>query len=232
MSSRLELTGQIQASNPYSTLSQPSEHLLQLALASPLTVYDVVQTTDGPVAVATAGSVGQAWQELPCSESVDEIQLLLVQTDDVVLLRVGGEVPEITGDAVTWPVTITEGQTITFEAGTVEVAVEFEAGSTTAVSAARQINAAAALAGLTWLPATVSGTSLVLSGDETGAGSTLEVTAATAAVGFSAELAVGAGAESRVCGLALLQFDPDVSPGRVQISGTANVEVLVAGTAP
>ncbi len=105
----------------------------------------------------------------------------------------------------------------------------FAGVSLTALQVAAQVNAAAMLAGLSFLPASVtSGGQLKLTGLATGTAAVMAV-AVQAALGFAASAPAGAGADLDVWGSYLQQFG-DAGPSRIQISGNAKVEILAAGT--
>lgn len=194
--------------------------------------FGQVGETPCPVYVQTAGAPGDAFVTLPGTAELGAIQLLYVKTTAPMVLRVGAEEASLEGAGAAFPVVMAGSEVLDFKADGVAVSVAFDAGSTTAQSAAQQINQAAIAAGLSYLPASVASSGqLELSGVKTGNQGSIEITGALASVGFSSATKVyGEGADLRGS-VFLLQLDPSSSPGRVQISGVGQVEVFAAGAA-
>lgn len=197
------------------------------------TQYAAVVSTDCPTQVQTTGVVGAEFVDLPGTDGIGGFQLLVVKTQTVMRLRIGGAAATLLGSGASFPTGFSGGESLTFEADGVEVDATFTAAAQSAVQVAQEINQAAIGAGLTYLPATVDATGqLRLSGRLTGSEGTLEITGALAALGFASPvLVVGAGSDVDVNGAFLAQFDSSAAPARVQISGNGRVEVLAAGMA-
>ena len=203
------------------------------------TFFQSVFSTDTPVAVATTGVVGATYTELPATSDLDLIELLFVQTTTLMRLRIGAAAARLLGSGASFPTGFAGGETLDVDFDGSNVVTTFTAAAQSAQQVANEINAAAALAGLTFLPASVDATGqLALAGVLTGAQGTVVVNGGTAqaALGFTApnDSAVGAGEDIDVQGIYLTEFgrgNPG-APSRVQISGSGNVTVLAAGTNP
>lgn len=198
-----------------------------LALGCSGGLYQAISSTSCPVAVATPGLPGAAWVDLP-GVDVTAVSLLFVKSDLPVKLRLDGREAEMASTAA-FPATVAAPATLAFEVDGTPVSVALTAGSYTAQGLANAINAAAALAGLGYLPAAVNAAGkTAIASNTTGTGSTVEITTGAAEVGFvTGATAQGSGADVSVQGLFLAQFSPPIS--RVQVSGSARVDVLAAG---
>lgn len=200
-----------------------------LSLECSSTSFEAIKSTDCAVQVATLGSIGQNWSELPVLLGV--YQLLSLKTSAAVKLRIGAAPASIPGSAGVFPATTINGSTFAFTADAVPVSFAFAGGSLSAAQVANQINAAAVAAGLSFLPAAVTAAGqLTLSGLKTGTDGSLAITTGIAAIGLPTTAAVkGAGADVDVWGSFLVQFG-QLGPSRIQISGNAKIEILAAGT--
>jgi hypothetical protein len=149
------------------------------------------------------------------------------------MLRIGAAPAQVLGSGGSFPTTFSGGETLAFTVDGTAVAVTFTAAAQSAANVASEINQAAIAAGLTFLPAAVqSSGQLSLTGSATGVQGSVEVTAGNATIGLpTADLVRGAGEDVRVNGTALLQFDASNPPSRIQVSGSAQIEVLSAGAA-
>lgn len=200
-----------------------------LAFRNCFEVYQ--QVRQGKISIATLPNV---FVDLAPVDQLSEVQLLAVQSSGPVKLRINGAPASAESSAV-FPVAGLTGLTLIFTVDTQPLTVTFEAGDDTATDVARRINAAAALAGLSWQPASVTTAGQVeISGALTGAqGSLSAITGtASAALGFAAFAGeVGTGADVDVDGLFVTQFPRGaLSATRVEVSGTATLSVLAAGT--
>lgn len=237
MTCALTLQGQIIAGGPNGcggcgdALTQKT---LGLAFGCSQTIYQAISGTECAVAIATPGAAGDSFIELPAASPIGEFQLLVVKASAPVVLRIGAAAAELLGSGGTFPTLFAGGETFAFTVDGLAVAVTFTAGAQTAQQVVNQINAAAALAGLAFLPAFLQSNGQVgLRGVATGAAGSVDITTANATIGFASAsaLAEGAGQDLDVQGILLLQFPANDAPERIQISGTAQVEILVAGLA-
>lgn len=206
---------------------------IPLSLACGLAQYSAMLRTQCPTTIQTSGVLGANWVELPATESLGVIQFLFVKSTSLVMLRIGAEGATKAGSGGTFPTSFSGGEVFAATIDGVAVATTFTSGAQTAVQVASQINQAAIAAGFAYLPASV-GTDgqLRLTGAKTGDHGSVVVTTANATIGFAAvSTTYGKGKDLAVRGLALVQFDPSDAPARVQISGSAQIEVLAAGEA-
>ncbi len=241
MSCSITLTGQIVVNpNACSTScgacsssgSGVATTMKPLTLQCSGSAWQGVSSTDCPVRIATTGQVGAAYVDLPAAESLDEIDLLYVNSDAQISLRIGADVARLAAVGASWPVTFAGGEAFDFSVDSAPVLMTFSAGSTTAQQAANAINAAAASAGYSYLPCSVgSDGQLVLVSNTTGNSSLVVLDTELAAIGFSTasigtDRAAGSGEDISVYGAFYAQFTPATT--RVQVSGTANIDVLAA----
>ena len=202
-----------------------------LALRCGNNFFKAIASTDKSVQVTTGAGL---FEELPCTELLDTIELLYVFAQSAVTLRIDAAPAVLTSTGVTLP--LAGGETLLVDFDGVSVAVTFSAAATLQ-TVVNEINAAAALAGLGFLPASINAAGqLQLSGVLTADQGSVDVTGGTgqAALGFAAAVndsAIGGGHDIEVNGLCLLEFGKTASIERVQISGTALIDVLAAGTA-
>jgi len=211
-----------------------SQKIQGLGFACSSAIYQAISGTDCAVAIATAGAAGDVFQELPGTDAVGAVQLLLLKSSGTVVLRIGADEAELLGSGGTFPTLFAGGETFAFSVDGTAVAVTFTSGAQTAQQVINQINAAAALAGLTFMPAFLQSNGQVgLRGQATGAAGVVDITTANATVGFAsaAALAAGAGVDLTVSGVTLMQFPANDAPERILVSGTAQIEVLAAGLA-
>jgi hypothetical protein len=208
--------------------------VVNLALACAAAFFGAVASTECAQAVSTAGALGDNWVELPVSEAVGGIQFAYVKTTAPVMLRIGAAPAELAGASGAFPTGFVGGETFAFTVDGVAVATTFTSGAQSALQVATQINQAAVGAGLAFLPASVqTNGQLMLRGLKTGSQGSVDITTANATVGYpsASGFAEGEGQDIPVSGLFLNQFDQLTAPERIQISGVASVEVLLAGSA-
>ncbi len=206
-----------------------------IALACSSKYYEAIVSSDAPIAVATPGAVGAAWIDLPVTSALEQIELLLVRSNAPMRLRLGAEPAQLIGEGATYPTGFVGGETLVLELDGVPLSLAFTSGAQTAQQVANQINAAAALAGFAYMPASVQGGQLALEGRATGVQGNVDVASGSAvtALGFTAlETAQGEGEDLDFNGLYLVEYGRGASyaPSRVQISGTGSIEVFAAGT--
>lgn len=196
--------------------------------------YEAVVSTDAPFTVATAGALGSAWDELPAVDALDKIELLFVRGASPMRLRVGADVAKVLGVAGTFPTGFVGAESLVVELDGVPLSVAFTSGAQTAQQVVNQVNAAAMLAGLTYLPASVSGGQVLIAGQLTGVQGSVEIVSGTAltALGLVAGTTLGAGSDVDFYGLYLVEYGRGqaTAPSRIQISGSGSIEVFAAGT--
>ncbi len=209
--------------------SGSSSSMRGLAIDCSSSSFAAIKATECHVPISTAGTIGQAWVELPVQ--LTAYQLLSLAVQGTLRVRIGAAPATKLGSSGVFPATTMNGQTFGVSLDGVAVAATFAGASLTAQQLANQINAAAAGAGLDYLPASVdSSGQLRLTGKATGAQGSVQVTAGQAAIGLPTSAAVlGEGKDLDVLGPMLVQFAAPY-PSRVQISGQAKVAVLAAGT--
>jgi len=192
-------------------------------------VETYAQCRSGEVTVATQPL---EYVALAPTEQIEAIELLALRTSGPVALRLEGA-PASVSTAAIYPVAALDGLTLAFGVDGQAVNVEFLLGDATANDVARRINSAAALVGVPFQPAKVGQLGQVeIGGVRTGAQGVLSAFTGTAvaALGLSTWLGgVGKGSDVDVDGLVVMQFGRSGSVGRVEVSGQATVEVLVAG---
>lgn len=236
MTCALTLSGQIVVGGPGGCGCGDvlSQKIQGLGFACASAIFQAIAGTECAVAIATAGAAGDAFQELPSVSSVGGIQLLLLKSSQPVVLRIGADNAELLGTGGTFPTLFAGGETFAFKVDALTVPVTFTSGDQTAQQVVNRINSAAALAGGTTMPAFLQSSGQVgLRGVATGEDGLVDITTANATVGFASAAAEahGAGEDLPVQGIALLQFPQSSPPERIQISGTAQIEVLAAGLA-
>lgn len=169
---------------------------------------------------------------LPVSEQFTSIELLALKTSGALQLRLDGGAAVAT-TAVLFPVADLSGLTLEFGLDGYPIAVTFAAGDDTAEDVARRINAAAALAGAPFRPATVLAAQVEIRGVKTGAAGVLSAFTGTAAEPLGLDVfvgGVGTGEDITIDGLQLWQFPRAAGVKRIEVSGQASVSVLAAGT--
>ena len=210
--------------------SGSSNTMRGLSLACQSSAFQAIKSTDCAVAISTAGAPGQNWAELPVT--LGTYELLSLKSSAAVKLRLYADVAKLAGVGASFPVTTIDTDPFAFDVDGTEVALTFAGASLSAVQIAAQINAAAALAGLDFMPASVLSTGqLQLQGKATGSQGSLMVTTELAAIGFpdADEMIEASGSDLDVAGAFLVQFGTN-GPHRIQISGqSAKVEILAAG---
>lgn len=206
-----------------------------LAFSCSNTYYGAIASTDCAQQVSTSGALGDNWVELPLSDAIGQFQLLFAKSNAPIRLRIGAAEAEVAGSGAVFPHVFAGGEILAFDVDGVSVSTTFTSGSKSAAVVALAINQAALAAGLLFLPASVgSDGQLRLRGAKTGIQGSVDITTPLAAVGYAsaAALALGEGEDINVNGLYLSQFSSSAAPERIQVSGSAQIEVLVAGTAP
>lgn len=199
-----------------------------LSLSCQSDSFEAIKSTDCAVQIATLGTPGQNWAELPITLSA--YKFLSLKSSAAIKLRIGAAPAAAEGAGAAYPATTLNAVTWDLEVDGVAFTTTFAGSSLSVAQVAAQVNAAAMLAGLAFPPASVSSTGqLKISGLLTGATGAL-LADALAALGFASAVdTVGAGADLDVWGSYLQQFG-NAMPARIQISGNAKVEILAAGT--
>lgn len=235
--SQVQLSGQITVGG--TTCPDPcgttSSKIQGLALSCPgSTAFQCVVSTDLPCAIATAGVLGAAFEELPVTDALDLIELLMVRSNALMRLRVGAAPAALVSSGLALP--LAGGETLIFDVdGQPAVTATFTAAAT-AAAVANELNAAAALLGQAPPASVNTAGALVLTGVLTGVDGSVNVTGGTGqvALGFAAgtnDAAVGDGSDIDFNGIFLVEFGKNGgSVSRVQISGSGSIEVFAAGT--
>lgn len=196
--------------------------------------YQSVVTTGAALAIATAGAVGDVFEDLDVLEDLTSIEFLYAKARGPLILRIGATPATVLGGSGTFPTGFAGGETLTLEIDGDPVTVTFDVADQSAAQVAARINAACALAGLPTPRATVHANGqLQITGELTGAQGTVEITGGTGAatIGLAGRSAVGGGEDTRINGLFLVQFDKGAAPSRVQVSGSGTLELVAAGRA-
>lgn len=211
----------------------PNSKTQGLGFACASTIFPAVVSTDCPTTITTTGAVGSQWKELPATDDLSAVYLLVVRGQSPYRLRIGADVSRLAGASGTFPTSFGGGETFAFTVDGVAVSVTFQAGDQTAAQVASRVNQAAIAAGLDFLTMSVATSGqLALAGKATGVQGSLAITTPNATIGFAAaSTSVGSGADVDSQGLFVNQFDQSTAPSRVQISGNVQVEVLAAGVA-
>lgn len=188
--------------------------------------------TDCAVPVTTSGLVGANWVDLPGSQGVSVETLYLSAGSGVFKLRINSSVPELEASGGTYPTGFSGGETVELTVDGVTFTTTFTAGAQTVEEAAIEINQAAIGAELTHQPASVtSAGELLISGNVAGSGETVTVVTGNATLGLAtAASSAGAGEIVDVTGDVLLNFPAAAPATSLEISGTGNVSVFVAGS--
>lgn len=211
-------------------------HVLALAFSEcGSRIFDAIVEAPS-VRIATAGAVGQAWEDLGVLESLSQIELLFLQVlyGAQAMIRIGAAPAELLGAGGVFPSGFGGGETLNVTIDGTALAVVFDVADQSAAQVAARINATAALAGLTHMPASVDASGqLLLTGVLTGAQGAIAITGGSgaAAIGYAGTpSAAGEGADVSLQGIYLAEFwrYPD-APTRVQISGNATIKLLAAG---
>lgn len=230
----LEVNGQncVTSCPPGST---PDRHTLGLSLGEcPTKIFETICECPTPLRIATSGAVGQNFEDVPLLEEFTAIEFLMLQTNAEIIARINAAAATLLGVGGVFPTTFVGAETFNFTVDGTAIAVIFTAAAQAAQDVVNEINAAAALLGLTAMPARVDTSGqIALTGVLTGTAGTVVVTGGTGAatIGFPATpSAVGGGDDVRVQGLAMIEFPrfPN-APTRIQLSGVAQVEILAAG---
>lgn len=197
--------------------------------------FESVVSTDTPIEVSTPGAIGAAYVDLPVTGALDSIEFLYVHAAQPVRLLLGAGPAVVRAAGAVYPTGFTGGEGLALVFDGIAVNVTFTSGAQSAAQVAGQINAAAAIVGLAYLPASVSsGGQLVLSCALPGALGSVQVVSGTAlaALGLVAGTAVGAGEVVEFLGTFLTEFGRGQpgAPSRVMVSGQARLEILAAGS--
>jgi hypothetical protein len=196
-----------------------------------------------PVTVSTAGLVGQNWVDLPVASGFTAIEYLQLATSSKVRLRFNPTRPQLVG-SVALPLAGVQSGTLNFTVTTdggvaSPVAVTFTAGQSTPALVALAINVAVAAAGVQppadGPVARVSGLG-VLTLVNPGIGPLAVLTLAAGAnvllgLGTAQVIVEGTSSDTPdIEGLWISQFPRSPNaPVRVQISGVASIDLVVAG---
>lgn len=178
------------------------------------------------------GTLPSEFVPLPLTDGFDVIQLLAIKASAAITLRLYGKGAKATSSA-SWPTALLAGQMLGFTLDGVNVALTFVSGDDTALEVAARINGASVVAGLSYLPARVELGQVVVEGRHSGAQGALSTFSGAAATTLGLNTfpgAMGGGSDVQVEGLFIAQFPRVGDLSRVEVSGTASVTVLAAGT--
>lgn len=170
--------------------------------------------------------------DLPVTTDFTAIELLSLRTSGPVLVRFDGAPARVVTSAV-FPHAALVDETLTFAADGYTLSATFAIGEDTPAEVARRINAAAALAGVPFMPARELNGQVEIHGDKSGPLGALSAFTGSAAplLGLAGYAATnGTGQVLELDGLVVLQFKRTQGVRRVEISGSASVSVLAAGT--
>ena len=191
--------------------------------------FGAIQSTDQFVSFSSLDFV-----DVNILEGFSDILFLLIQatggTIDARLYAALAVVPT----AGTFPTGFSGGETLLLSIdGGVTVTSTFDVADQSNAQVANRINAAYAIAGLPG-PAVVNATSgqVDISSIKTGADGSVNIVSGTAlaALGLSAGVTAGTGSETSIASLFLQDFPVSNAPSRIQLKGTAQINIMVAGT--
>ena len=194
--------------------------------------YQAIRGSDCVERIQTLGAPGSQFVDLPSISGLTAIEFLYLKTSNPLIVRVGAAPATQLGSGGVFPTGFTGGEIFVAKFDGVNVAVTFTAGAQTAQQVANQVNAAGALAGLAFAVASVATTGqILLTGALTGPLGSIVVTTPNAVIGFAATgTTVGGGVDTYINGVYMVQFDKSNAPSLIQVSGSAGIEVLAAGT--
>ncbi len=161
------------------------------------------------------------------------MEFLALISNQAVRLRIGAAEATVLGVGGVYPTAFAGGETLNLLLDGVALAVAFLIGDQSALQVSQRINAAAMLAGFAYAPASVDGGQLRLTSARTGIDGNVTVVSGTgaAALGLTGLEADGAGQDVDVYGLFLNEWGKSgAAPERIQISGSAQVSILAAGS--
>lgn len=233
MSTKLELRGTLLVDGPGCGCGDAALKSMALALRCSASSFAAIVSTDAAIGISTPGAVGDSWIELPLSDVLATIQFLALMTQSSVRLRIGAEEAMIDGVAGTYPTTFAGSETLLATIDGASFTTTFTSGAQSVQQVVQQINAAAALAGFAYQPASVVAGQVHLQGQRTGAQGAAEVTGGSGAarLGLTGLSAVGAGSDVDVYGLFLNEWGQGSgAPERIQISGQAQITLMAAGS--
>lgn len=232
-SKSVELRGQLIVDGANCGCGSTDLKTLGLELRCNSSTFDAVVGTDTQIGIETPGTIGQNWVELPTTDVLDEIQFLALISAAAVRLRIGAAEATVLGVGGVFPTGFVGAETLTVDLDESPLSVVFTSGAQSALQVSQQINAAAMLAGFAYAPASVEGGQVRLTSARTGVQGNVTVTGGTGAVdlGLDGLEADGAGQDVDVYGLFLNEWGKSgAAPERIQISGSAQITVLAAGT--
>lgn len=194
--------------------------------------YQAIRGSDCVERIQTLGAPGSQFVDLPSISGLTAIEFLYLKTSNPLIVRVGAAPATKLGSGGVFPTGFVGGETFAVTVDGVAVAVVFTIGAQTAQQVVNQVNAAGALAGLAYAVAFVATTGqILLTGALTGPLGSIVVTTPNAVIGFAATgTTVGGGVDTYINGVYMVQFDKSNAPSLIQVSGSAGIEVLAAGT--
>lgn len=231
MAGNIQIVGQIIAgASGCGGCSGDSTKVQALELGCAQAYSGAVVSTDVPLSIASP----LAFVDLPLLEQLSAIELLFLKTNSPLTVRIDAHEAELLGVGGVFPTGFAGGETLNVEIDALApLAVVFLVGDQSAAQVAARINAAAALAGYAFMPASVVGGQVQLEGVATGEDGSVVVTGGTAqaALGFTAitnDTAEGEGRDEPIGGMLLVEFDKTRAPTRIQVKGSASAVTLMA----
>lgn len=202
--------------------------------------YASIADTASPLTVATTGLPGQEFVAIDALAGLSDIQFLYVKSSADIVLRIGAAPATMLATGGTYPTGFVGAETFEFAIDGTTVSVVFEAADQTVTDVINRINAAVALAGLPTPAAyldTATGQVAIdsyLTGEDGSVviepDAVIEFNSGVATIGFTVgDAVVGLGSDVQVKGLFMSEFTAG-TVSRVEISGSANVSILAAGT--
>jgi hypothetical protein len=190
--------------------------------------------------IATTGNPGDNFVDLAAVDSLSEVQFIYLRSSANVAVRyyaVAAVAQAVTG---TYPTTFAGAETLITTIDGVAVTTTFLVGDQTADQCAARINSAMALAGIATPRASVVNGQLKITGVATAVSGTSGLLTFSGTGAATLGLDSGSltptpaqGQDVYISGLSMSEFPTtgSLAPTKIQISGTATVDVVAAGKA-
>ena len=234
MTCSVQLTGSVSVGGScgcagFSSNGSPSSKTMGLSFSCAGTSYGAVNSSDCPISINTTEFIA-----LPGSDAVGDFQLLSLKSSSAVTLRIGAAAATLLAVGGSYPTGFSGGEAFSLTIDGTVVSGTFTVAAQNIGDVVNELNQAAISAGLTYLPfsADVSG-QVRATGQASGSDGSVRVNVTTSEIGFTAGAeAIGSGEDVDINGLFLVQFSSVSAPTNIQIKGSAQIEVLIAGAAP
>jgi hypothetical protein len=199
---------------------------------------EVSASVKGTVVVDTLGGYGGGvFEDVDVLDALSEILYLYVRSSADVILRFYALPAQALGVGGTFPTLFAGGETLLITIDGVLVTVTFDVADQTAAQCVARINAAFALAGYATPLAEVSGSQILIKGVATrvasgGVGQLTFGGTGQATLGFAAPTSADAqGQDISISGLHVSEYPVTggLSPTKIQISGSATVDIVAGG---